>query len=463
MVGLSSVSSGLHHAVEKLFAPEVAAYNWVKGKVFGGAGGAAAEAGAPAIDYHNLGEGEYRFVEYFAQSCPHCTDLVPKWKAAAEAWKQIAADNPKIHLAFEQKQCLDDAWKPGSGHEECGKENVHSFPTLRFFGPEGNMADFDGPRTVDQLVTFAKQHTGIEAMPTPEEAAAAVPAEHVAPAQNQIVEYYAAGCPHCVHLKPVWDDAAGKWAETHPDLKDDVEWVQKECLNDKWQPANDFKDCVREDIQGFPTVRFESKTGEVHEFEGNRTPEDLQKFVAEELQQASKVEVDHKIAGLAGEDAPIAVDHKIAGLAGEDAPIAPEHHDAIASGGDDAHHEKMEGADADEVAAADDDLADDDYFLQDDKMEMGSKLKLGNELEHGDHDAAKLDLAAEGAAGDEQVHDAKVAEIEGVKTADMGFFSLAAAAAMKMAESTGKCEDRGIVMRGTLPAGKLQRAGADFF
>lgn len=69
----------------------------------------------------------------------------------------------------------------GSGHEECVKENVHSFPTLRFFGPEGNMADFDGPRTVDQLVTFAKQHTGIEPMPTPEEAAAGTtfPAMHV--------------------------------------------------------------------------------------------------------------------------------------------------------------------------------------------------------------------------------------------------------------------------------------------
>ncbi|CAD7925514.1 unnamed protein product [Amoebophrya sp. A25] len=288
MGGLGRVADMMHHGVEKLFAPEVAAYNWVSGKMHKLFDNSVrtqnenvGQASGQQVDYHNLKEGEYRFVDYFASACPHCTDLTPKWQAAEEQWRAIQEANPSLKLVWEQKQCLDEAWKPGNDFDACSKESVHAFPTIKFFGPKGEVADFEGPRGTDQLVQFAKQHTGLE--PLPVEGASVVPTEHVTPAENQIVEYYAAACPHCVRMKPIFDEATQKWTVDHAGEK--VNWVQKECLDDKWEPAKDFKDCMKEEIQGFPTVRFESKTGVVHDFEGNRTAQDLEKFVESELKQ----------------------------------------------------------------------------------------------------------------------------------------------------------------------------------
>ncbi|CAD7928492.1 unnamed protein product [Amoebophrya sp. A120] len=343
MVGLAqNLYDAVHWGTYKLFAPEIAAYEWVKGKFVGAP---AAAKDAAVVDYHNLGDGEYRFVEYYAQACPHCTDLAPKWKAATEAWNEIAMQNPKVHLVHEQKQCLDESWKAGSDNDACNKEQVHAFPTLRLFGPNGSATDFDGPRTVDQLTTFAKQHTGIEPMPEADQAAAAgaaIPVEHATPTQDQIVEYFASGCPHCVKLKPIWDEASGKWAENHPEMKDDIKWVEKECLNDKWQPAGDFQDCVREDVQGFPTIRFEGKNGTVHEFEGDRTPEDLQKFAATELENAKANPVEEHQADSGAANAP-AQDEPATGT------VEPEHKMDAEKPDEDEQYEVQE---VDDVKAA---------------------------------------------------------------------------------------------------------------
>lgn len=279
-----------YHMLEKLVAPEVYAYNWVLSKV-GPMFGFHHDTVNGVEDYHNLGDNEYRMVDFFAESCPHCVDLAPKWEDAIQNWLAATKGSgsaSKAHLIWEKKQCLDGAWKPGADYETCGKENVHAFPTIKFFGPHGEEVQFNGPRSAESLVTFAKQHTGME--PIPEEVGAAgVPSDqHIIPKEDQVVEYYAAACPHCVHLKPVWDEAAASWDSSASGVAasshhHDVKFVQKECLDADWKPGHDFDDCIKEEVQGFPTIRFEGKNGAVQEYEGDRTVSALHKWTAKQL------------------------------------------------------------------------------------------------------------------------------------------------------------------------------------
>ena len=70
----------------------------------------AGEAAAPTnVDYHNLPDGEYRFVEFYAKACPHCVDLQPKWQQAVEEWEKLGA--PGVNLKWDAQECLDDNWK----------------------------------------------------------------------------------------------------------------------------------------------------------------------------------------------------------------------------------------------------------------------------------------------------------------------------------------------------------------
>ena len=128
-----------------------------------------------------------RMVEFFAQSCPHCKHLEPIWKDASHKWaeqgqerenvvnqwkwlrkfygedewifkrkiEKIQAEFVKIHgqssgmitwfgnqldangledsVRWEQKECYGENWAEGKDHDECMKEGIHSFPTVRFF------------------------------------------------------------------------------------------------------------------------------------------------------------------------------------------------------------------------------------------------------------------------------------------------------------------------------------------
>ena len=39
-------------------------------------------------------------------------------------------------------------------------------------------------------------------------------------------------------------------------------------MDEKWQPGKDFDNCIKEEIEAFPTVRFEGKDGSIAEYEG---------------------------------------------------------------------------------------------------------------------------------------------------------------------------------------------------
>merc|ERR1719240_687690 len=100
------------------------------------------------------------------------------------------------------------------------------------------------------------------------------------PGGPRFVEYYAAGCPHCVHLAPVWKQAAEQWAVAHGDSA--VRWEQKQCLDGQWKDGPDHEECEQQGIESFPTMKFFPEAGAPGVgYEGARSVEALTNFVQE--------------------------------------------------------------------------------------------------------------------------------------------------------------------------------------
>lgn len=99
------------------------------------------------------------------------------------------------------------------------------------------------------------------------------------PDQGRMVEYFAAGCPHCKHLEPVWKEAVSKWGQEEGAEAKNVVWQTKQCLDENWKPGRDYEECKAQHIYGFPTVRFFGP-GKEHgdDFFLERTPEKLVEF-----------------------------------------------------------------------------------------------------------------------------------------------------------------------------------------
>lgn len=99
------------------------------------------------------------------------------------------------------------------------------------------------------------------------------------PDQARMVEYFAAGCPHCKHLEPVWKDAVSKWAQQDGTEANKVVWQTKQCLDEHWKPGRDYQECKDQHIYGFPTVRFFGPGAEHgDDFFLERTPDKLVEF-----------------------------------------------------------------------------------------------------------------------------------------------------------------------------------------
>jgi len=221
-----------------------------------------------------------RMVDYYAESCGHCKNLNPSWNAAADQWGKLPDANK---LVWEQKQCLDANWQPGRDHAECQAQNIHGFPTIKFFEPGATSGDvFREDRAPDTLVHFAK--TGV----SPEEPT--IPRGDDADVDLKIVDFYAASCPHCKSLDKPWDEASKQWNEVAKEAEDypNVKFEKKECYDDHWKPGKDHAECQKFHVQGFPTIKLLAPSATGHgfaseaDFDGPRTSEGLIKFLKKE-------------------------------------------------------------------------------------------------------------------------------------------------------------------------------------
>ncbi|CAJ1394983.1 unnamed protein product, partial [Effrenium voratum] len=227
------VGDHLHLSGPSVAAPKVGKLDGQMEKVQPEVQPVVAAAAAPP-DTEAWGGG--RMVEFFAQSCPHCQHLEPVWKDASSKW--LADHQEANNVKWEQKECYGGDWGEGKDHDECMKEGIHSFPTIRFYSKSGNkFANFTEERSPERLLGFAASHSAAPERVAPLEetrgvAAASAPMAAVPPAGVKVVEYVAKSCPHCQHMEPVWKQLQSK---------KDVLWEQKECFAEGWAPGKDLE------------------------------------------------------------------------------------------------------------------------------------------------------------------------------------------------------------------------------
>jgi len=80
-----------------------------------------------------------RFVKYYADWCPHCKTIAPKWKHAMQLWEQKG--DAGSGLKFVDNQCFKGDGSVGSDAEECQSADVQFFPDVRLEFTEGSGCD----------------------------------------------------------------------------------------------------------------------------------------------------------------------------------------------------------------------------------------------------------------------------------------------------------------------------------
>ena len=94
---------------------------------------------------------------------------------------------------------------------------------------------------------------------------------------NIIVLYHAHWCPHCVTMKPVWDDFVSQCQKKNLDVN--IAEVESEHIQNV-KTAND--------VEGFPTVKYyKSATSNTH-YEGERSVSAFLKFAEDQAKKFKK-------------------------------------------------------------------------------------------------------------------------------------------------------------------------------
>lgn len=83
---------------------------------------------------------------------------------------------------------------------------------------------------------------------------------------NSVIFYYMEGCPWCVKFYSEWDKFE-KLAKTNGFTAKKIERAELNSNN-----------LIGGNIQGFPTIRVQNAKGEVFDYSGNRTANDLLTF-----------------------------------------------------------------------------------------------------------------------------------------------------------------------------------------
>eukprot|EP00931_Biecheleriopsis_adriatica_P120682 TRINITY_DN9579_c0_g1_i1.p1 TRINITY_DN9579_c0_g1~~TRINITY_DN9579_c0_g1_i1.p1 ORF type:complete len:416 (+),score=99.91 TRINITY_DN9579_c0_g1_i1:63-1310(+) len=97
-------------------------------------------------------------VDYAAKDCVHCQMMEPVWKNAKSMWLESHAGNQADVVKWEQKECFGPRWAPGKDYDECQKQGIHTFPTIRFHGKDGDAyEDFTGDRSAKSLLNFVNR------------------------------------------------------------------------------------------------------------------------------------------------------------------------------------------------------------------------------------------------------------------------------------------------------------------
>ncbi len=89
----------------------------------------------------------YWIILYYANWCPHCQTMKPEWNKFSETLK----NNKSVNVAEVESEFMDSI---GPEH----KANVQGFPTIIGCREGKKIADYNGPRTSNDMIKFANDN-----------------------------------------------------------------------------------------------------------------------------------------------------------------------------------------------------------------------------------------------------------------------------------------------------------------
>ncbi|XP_037069790.1 thioredoxin domain-containing protein 5-like [Pollicipes pollicipes] len=230
------------------------------------------------------------FVKFFAPWCGHCKRLAPTWDELSEKYNQ--ADDSEVTIA--RVDCTTDS-------TVCSAHEVTGYPTLKFFGKDGGEpVKYKGARDLASLEKFIKQQLGQESEGEDENTSVEVPApvkglmeltgknfKTATEKGNHFIKFYAPWCGHCQNLAPTWEALAES-------LEDDasVNIAKIDCTADR-------ETCSEFEVKGYPTLLWIQDGKKVGKYQGDRSAEDLKKFISTMTGSTVKSETKEEDAGKA--------------------------------------------------------------------------------------------------------------------------------------------------------------------
>jgi len=216
--------------------------------------------------------GGKHFVKFYAPWCGHCQKLAPVWEQLAQSLEF----EPDISIS--KLDCTQF-------RSVCNQFDIKGYPTLLWMEDGKKVDKYQGQRTHEDLKSYVNKMLGsasanVEERKQPETVSSSVVMilsgdnfNHGVEKGVSLVKFFAPWCGHCKRLAPTWEELAKKFVDNS-----EVNIVKVDCtLEVNKQLCND------EEVDGFPSVFLYKNGKKISEYNGNRSLEDLQDFIAKHL------------------------------------------------------------------------------------------------------------------------------------------------------------------------------------
>lgn len=219
-----------------------------------------------------LAEHSSLLVLMFAPWCGHCNAMKPSYFKAAEI---LSEERPSASLA------AVDCTK---FKELCQRLKIKGYPTVKYFKSGEFEKDYDGDRSVDDLVNFMKTASDADKIPEEQEIKEEVKEETKEPeglkiltdasfdtflsqTEHVMVMFYAPWCGYCQNAKPKFLKASEAFAE-----ETNKAFTAVDC-------TQDVDLCDKQGVSGYPTIKYYKFGTFLLEYDGDRTEEDFVAFM----------------------------------------------------------------------------------------------------------------------------------------------------------------------------------------
>lgn len=227
------------------------------------------------------------FVMFYAPWCGHCKRLAPTWDDLA---KEYNVENRQITVG--KVDCTKET-------ALCGEHHVRGYPTVKWFHKSNLGIKYANKRTIEDLRAFVEESLsksesleslkGLKQVGENTEEKTEEKIEEKKPdvavkdglydltddtfdahvsKGHHFVKFYAPWCGHCKRLAPTWEQLASTMANS-----DKVKIGKVDCTVQQ-------RTCQKFNVRGYPTLMWITDGVKNEDYRGQRSIEDLSKFVA---------------------------------------------------------------------------------------------------------------------------------------------------------------------------------------